>query len=56
MQKFLPCNQENAIFLSNNGCSFGDCIFSIRGDLLNADNKGFCRVGTINYYNIAGEA
>ena len=58
-EKFIPSNYGNAIFLGSNanGFEFGNNILAIRGaQQLNADNVGYCYVGTSNYYNISGDS
>jgi hypothetical protein len=55
-EKFIPSNYDNAIYLQNNGFNFGNAILAVAGDQLNADNAGYCNVGTNNYYNISGDS
>ena len=56
--KFTPTNYDHAIYLRNDGFEFGNNVFSVRGDKLNADGKGMSD-GKGNYYNhenyVAGE-
>jgi hypothetical protein len=54
--KFIPSNYDNAIFNRSDGFEFGNNILGVYGDQLNADNKGWCRVGTDCYYNILGDS
>jgi hypothetical protein len=56
-EKFIPCNYDKAIYLRNEPLEFGNNILAIRGaQQLNADNVGYCYVGTSNYYNISGDS
>lgn len=50
--KFIPCNFENAIYLTSSGFEFGNGILAVKGDYLNADARGNCWVGKNNLYNI----
>jgi hypothetical protein len=55
-EKFIPSNNNSAIIDSNHGFGFGNGILAVWGDQLNADNNGYCRVGTDRYYNISGDS
>jgi hypothetical protein len=55
-EKFIPSNYDKAIYHRNRGFMFGNGILIVIGDQLNADNGGYCKVGTDNYYNISGDS
>jgi hypothetical protein len=55
-EKFIPCNYDKAIFHRNDGFCFGSDVLEVVTDQLNADNAGWCLVGTGNHYNISGDS
>jgi hypothetical protein len=54
--KFIPSNYDKAIYNYSSGFEFGNEILAVCGDQLNADNKGYCYVGTDHFYNISGDS
>jgi hypothetical protein len=55
-EKFIPCNNDKAIYLRGDGFMCGYGILEVTGAQLNTDNAGWCRVGTDNFYNISGDS
>jgi hypothetical protein len=55
-EKFIPSNYDKAIYLQDYSFCFGNYILSVTGAQLNADNAGWCCVGTDRYYNISGDS
>jgi hypothetical protein len=54
--KFIPSNYDNAIYNHSSGFDFGNAILAVCGDQLNADNNGWCKVGTDRFYNISADS
>lgn len=55
-QKYIPSNNDKAIYIHSNGFYFGNNILTVEGSPLNADNRGSCNVGKNNFYDIEADS
>jgi hypothetical protein len=53
--KFVPNNPERAIYVDDDGFTFGYNILRLAGNRLNLENIGICQVGREKFYNIEGD-